>query len=90
MFKMIFISSFILTLSACQSAPSIEDRPLTAKEVAKAAKASQTKAEQKENAPNPVRCQQAKLNLVEAEGTQDVGQINFAKDAVHRHCDNFE
>jgi hypothetical protein len=90
MYKLIFVATIVLTLGACKSAPNIEDRPMTASEVAKAAKESQGKAEEQDKAPNPIKCQQAKLNLVEAEGTQEVGQINFAKDAVHRYCDDFQ
>jgi|TARA_R110002167_G_scaffold57789_2_gene163445 hypothetical protein len=89
MFKKIIMVGFIAALSACQAVPVDEQKMPTAAEVAKAAKASQGKAEQ-EKAPNPIKCQQAKLNLVEAEGSQDVGQINFAKDAVHRFCDDFQ
>ncbi|MDP5029979.1 MAG: hypothetical protein NWQ54_09045 [Paraglaciecola sp.] len=90
MYKVISLVVLVLSLGACQS-PSIDDEKMpTAAEVAKAAKESQIKAESQDKIPNPIKCQQAKLNLVEAEGTQDVGQINFAKDAVHQHCDDFE
>ena len=90
MFNKIVFAGFIVLVSACQSVPVDEQAMPSAVDVAKAAKASQGKAEEQEKAPNPVKCQQAKLNLVEAEGSQDVGQINFAKDAVHRHCDDFQ
>lgn len=39
---------------------------------------------------DPVKCQEAKLDLVEVEGNQDVSKINFVKARVHRYCDDFE
>lgn len=90
MFRMFCVVGIVLSLSACQSAPSLEDRPMTASEVAKAAKSKQGKTADQEKMPNPIKCQQAKIDLVEAEGTQEVGKINFAKDAVHRYCDDFQ
>ncbi|MDP5041210.1 MAG: hypothetical protein NWQ26_10130, partial [Paraglaciecola sp.] len=62
MYKVISLVVLVLSLGACQS-PSIDDEKMpTAAEVAKAAKESQIKAESQDKIPNPIKCQQAKLN----------------------------
>jgi hypothetical protein len=85
-FTIPFLFVVAVSLSACQSKPVSDEAIIDSV-------AAETKKEQdnKESEMlNPARCQQAKLDLVEIESSQDIPMINQAKAAVMRYCDNIE
>ncbi|WP_340676645.1 hypothetical protein [Paraglaciecola sp.] len=85
-FTIPFLLIAAVSLSACQSKP-VSDEAIIDSVAAETKKQQDNK---KTEGLNPVKCQQAKLDLVEIESTQDIPQINQAKAAVMRYCDNIE
>jgi starvation-inducible outer membrane lipoprotein len=85
-FIMPFLIVAALGLSACQS------QPVTDKAIIDSVAADTKKEQEKKqnNEANPAKCQQAKLDLVEVESSQDIPQINQVKAAIMRYCDNIQ
>ncbi|KXI28061.1 hypothetical protein [Paraglaciecola hydrolytica] len=77
----------VVGLSACQTKP-VSDEAIIDSVAAETKKQQANKKEGGE--PNPAKCQQAKLDLVEVESAQDIPQINRVKAAIMQYCDNIK
>lgn len=85
-FTVPFLLVVAVSLSSCQSKPVSDEAVIDSI-------AAETKKEQdnkQSNMPDPIKCQQAKLDLVEVESAQDIPQINRVKAAIMQYCDNIE
>ena len=82
----LFVVCVAFGLSACQSKPQSEEAIIDSV----AAETQKQLDSQNEKQANPAKCQQAKIDLVEAEGSQDTARINLVKAAIMEHCDNIQ
>ena len=82
----LFVVCVAFGLSACQSKPQSEEAIIDSV----AAETQKQLDSQNEKQANPAKCQQAKIDLVEAEGSQDTARINLVKAAIMEYCDNIQ